>query len=88
MSARALAMMANWDLRPLERDLPRLHTHLLLVTGSNDRTIPPSDSLRVRALVPEAELVSLPGLGHLAHEEQPARIAELLRRFATAAAAA
>ena len=84
----ALAMMANWDLRPLERDLPRLRTHLLLITGSNDRTIPPSDSARVQALVPGAELVSLPGLGHLAHEEQPARIATLVRGFATTAAAA
>ena len=84
----ALAMMANWDLRPLERDLPRLHTHLLLITGSNDRTIPPSDSVRVRALVPGAELVSLPGLGHLAHEEQPARIAALVRGVASTQAAA
>ena len=84
----ALAMMANWDLLPLERDLPRLHTHLLLITGSNDRTIPPSDSVRVRALVPGAELVALPGLGHLAHEEQPARIAALLRGFASTQEAA
>jgi magnesium chelatase accessory protein len=84
----ALTMMANWDLRPLARDLPRLRTHLLLITGSNDRTIPPSDSARVRALVPGAELVSLPGLGHLAHEEQPARIAALIRGLARTPAAA
>lgn len=84
----ALAMMANWDLRPLEHDLPRLRPHLLLITGSNDRTIPPSDSARVQALVPGSELVSLPGLGHLAHEEQPARIAALLHRFAGTSAAA
>jgi magnesium chelatase accessory protein len=74
----ALTMMANWDLRPLEHDLPGLRTPLLLITGSNDRTIPPSDAVRVSALVPGAKLVSLPGLGHLAHEEQPARIAALI----------
>ncbi len=84
----ALGMMANWDLRPLARDLPRLRPHLLLIAGSNDRTIPPSDSARVRALVPGAELVSLPGLGHLAHEEQPARIAVMIHGLASAAAAA
>lgn len=84
----ALTMMANWDLRPLERDLPRLRTHLLLITGSNDRTIPPADSARVQALLPGSELVSLPGLGHLAHEEQPARIAALIHRFAGTQAAA
>jgi magnesium chelatase accessory protein len=84
----ALTMMANWDLRPLERDLPRLRTHLLLITGSNDHTIPPSDSARVHALVPGSELVSLPGLGHLAHEEQPARIAALIHGAASTQAAA
>ena len=84
----ALVMMANWDLRPLERDLPDLHTYLLLVTGSNDRTIPPSDSARVRALVRGAELVSLAGLGHLAHEEQPARIAALVASLSGARVAA
>ena len=35
----ALAMMANWDLDPLERDLPRLDTPLVLVVGEADRTV-------------------------------------------------
>ncbi len=84
----ALTMMANWDLHPLQRDLPRLRTHLLLITGSNDHTIPPSDSARVHALVPGSELMSLPALGHLAHEEQPARIGALIQGFASAQLAA
>ena len=84
----ALTMMANWDLHPLERDLPRLSPHLLLIVGANDRTISPSYSVRVRALVPGAELVSLPGLGHLAHEEQPIQVAALIRGVASTAAAA
>ena len=84
----ALTMMANWDLAPLQRDLPLLRTHLLLITGSNDRTIPPSDSARVHALVAGSELVSLPGLGHLAHEEQPARIVALIHGLAGTQAAA
>ena len=77
----ALALMANWDLRPLMRDLPHLPAHLVLVTGSQDGMVPPAESYRVRALVPKAELVSLRGLGHLAHEERPADIATLLRRM-------
>ena len=84
----ALTMMANWDLRQLEHDLPALRTHLLLITGSNDRTIPPSDSVRVKALLPGAGLISLSGLGHLAHEEQPARIAMLVAELETAPVAA
>lgn len=78
----ALAMMANWDLSGLERDLGRLRTPTLLITGANDRTLPASESHRVRDLLPSAELVELPGLGHLAHEEAPARVAELILAFA------
>ena len=51
----ALALMANWDLRSLMRDLPNLPARLILVTGSQDRMVPPSESYRVRALVPAAE---------------------------------
>jgi len=79
----ALRMMANWDLVPVVRDLPRLTQKLLLVVGENDRAIPPSDALRVQALVPGAAVARLPGLGHLAHEEDPAGTATLIVDFAT-----
>ena len=77
-AAAALGMMAYWNLQPLFRDLPRLQPRLLLVVGENDRTIPPADAARVAALVPGATVASLPGLGHLAHEEQPAAVADLI----------
>ncbi len=76
--AAALGMMANWDLVPLLHDLPRLGPRLILVVGSNDRSIPPAQAERVRARLPAARIVTLPGLGHLAHEEKPAQIAGLL----------
>jgi magnesium chelatase accessory protein len=75
----ALALMANWDLRPLARDLPRLRTRLLLVTGSNDGMVPSAEAYRVRALVPAAEIIPLRGLGHLAHEEKPHDMVALLK---------
>ena len=77
----ALGLMANWDLQSLVRDLPHLAARLVLVTGSQDGMVPPAQSYRVRSLVPKAELVSLRGLGHLAHEEQPNEIAALLQRI-------
>lgn len=83
-AAAALGMMAHWDLRPVLRDLPQLKPKLHLVVGDNDRTIPPADARRVAALVPGASLVSLPGLGHLAHEEKPADVAALIEQFARA----
>lgn len=82
--AGALAMMANWDLPQLARDLPRLATRLNLIVGDRDQTVPPGDATRVMALLGHAargELHSLPGLGHLAHEEAPGEVAKLLERF-------
>ena len=76
--AAALGMMANWDLVPLLHDLPRLKPRLLLVVGAADRTIPAAQAERVRARLPASRIVTLPGLGHLAHEERPREAAELL----------
>ncbi len=81
-AASALGMMAHWDLRPLLADLPRLGAPLLLITGAGDRTVPPSQSAEVQRLVPGAALATLPGLGHLAHEERPAEVAALIEDFA------
>jgi magnesium chelatase accessory protein len=74
--AGALAMVARWDLPALARDLPQLRTPLHLLVGEQDGTVPPSDSRRALALVPGSTLQTLPGLGHLAHEEAPQRVAE------------
>jgi magnesium chelatase accessory protein len=80
--AGALAMMANWNLRGLARDLKNLTTPLVLVTGSGDLTIPPGDAERVRRILPNAHSVSMPGLGHLAHEEQPGNAAAIIMQAA------
>ena len=74
----ALHMMANWDLQPLVRDLPKLRCPLLLVAAANDRAVPPGVAGRVHQLVPNSELRSIAGLGHLAHEERPEAIAGMI----------
>ena len=74
----ALQMMAHWDLQSLAADLAGLRLPLTLIVGGNDRMIPPADAERLRAILPQARIVHLEGLGHLAHEEQPERIAELV----------
>jgi magnesium chelatase accessory protein len=77
-AAGALAMMANWDLKSLESKLPELKPALTLVVGTNDKAVPPSQANRVHRMLPKSKLVTLPGLGHLAHEEQPQTVAGLL----------
>jgi magnesium chelatase accessory protein len=86
-AAGALGMMAQWRLEPLQADLPRLQVPLHLVVGETDATLPPAHARRVQALLPGATCTRLPGLGHLAHEEQPARVAALIVDIADAAAA-
>ena len=79
-AAGALGMMANWDLFSLEQELPKLQTPLALVVGANDRTISPRQAQQVFALLaPPARvpIVTLDGLGHLAHEERPDLVAAL-----------
>ncbi len=74
----ALGLMAGWDVRALERELPALARPISLITADNDLTVPPADSLRVREIVRNAHWVSQPGLGHLAHEERPEETAALI----------
>ena len=80
--AGTLGMMANWDLKALARDLPKLRTPTLLIAGANDKAIPPEDSANLAKTLPDAQLEILKGLGHLAHEEKPELVAELVFRFA------
>ena len=82
-TAAALSMMAQWDLKPLIADLPRLDTPLLLVVGANDRAVPPAQSNKVARRVRGARVHTMPGLGHLAHEEDPAGTAALIGSFAS-----
>lgn len=74
-----LRMMAGWDLDPLLADLPKIKAPAVLVAAEGDRAVPPVTSVRAAARLPEAQVVHLAGLGHLAHEEDPARIAAIVR---------
>jgi magnesium chelatase accessory protein len=85
--AGALRMMANWKLEPLLHDLPRLAATLVLVAATNDRSISPAVAQQVREILPQAAIERVPGLGHLAHEEQPQLIADLILRYAHATTA-
>jgi magnesium chelatase accessory protein len=76
--AAALAMMADWDLDSLWADLPSLAVPLTLLVGGQDSTVPPAQAQRVRLKLPSTRVQLLDGLGHLAHEEAPQRLADAL----------
>lgn len=73
-----LAMMAQWSLDGLLARLETLTVPVHLITGLNDKTVPPSVSRMAASRLPQARLTELPGLGHLAHEENAPLIAQLI----------
>ncbi|SFJ85990.1 alpha/beta fold hydrolase BchO, partial [Jannaschia pohangensis] len=77
--AGTLAMMAQWSLDPLLARLPEMQTPVTLITGDRDHTVPPRVSADLAARMPHATHVSLPGLGHLAHEEDAPRVETAIR---------
>lgn len=80
--AGTLGMMGHWDISDMLRALPRLSADLTLVVGSRDQAVPPSVAADVQATLPSARIVTLPGLGHLAHEERPDLIAGVIAEVA------
>ncbi len=80
-AAGALRLMASWDLSALQAELPACQTPLLLISGANDRTLPPEHAQRVAAQMPAAHRVLLPGMGHLAHEEDAPAVLQALQSW-------
>lgn len=76
-----LSMMAQWRLDGLLSRLPDLDADVLFLTGSGDKAVPPDVSAKVAARMAHATHVALSGLGHLAHEEDAARVFDELRAF-------
>ena len=83
--AGALGMMANWDLEALHRDLPKLNVPIALVAARDDTAVPPEAARKIKARVPRGEIERLVGVGHLAHEERPEAICDLILRLSAAA---
>jgi magnesium chelatase accessory protein len=80
--AGALGMMANWDLTDLRQNLPDLKARLVLIVGQDDKAIPPQAASLVAAAIPGAVVETISHTGHLAHEEQPERIHDLILGYA------
>jgi len=86
--------MANWDAAwaallqrsltdPVEiaKHLAEIRTPALVITGADDRIVPPADSLDAAQALPEATFAELPGCGHLPQEECPAQVMDLIGQW-------
>lgn len=77
----ALFMMAHWDLHTFWERLKTLQEPLSLIVGSKDLIVPPSVAYRVADALPNLrpqDVISLPNLGHLAHEEHAEWVADVI----------
>lgn len=74
-----LAMLARWNLESLWQRLPQLPCALTLLAATQDTAVPPEQAYQLAARCPQARVMDIPDLGHLAHEESPRQVAELLR---------
>eukprot|EP00736_Rhodelphis_marinus_P009608 Rmarinus@m.24796 len=89
---RAGLRMKGWDVgltesirtQPptwLRHNLCEVKQPVLLVSGDDDRIVPLSDSVKLAAELPHAELVVIDECGHLPHEEKPMEFVDSVDRF-------
>lgn len=73
-----LQMMARWNTDALYDRLHEIETPCLMITGARDAAVPPRVSATAATRLPKAMLEELEGLGHLAHEEAPELVSQLI----------
>lgn len=64
-----------------EADLARVTAPTLILWGEEDRVIPLDHARRIEAAIPDARLITYPGVGHAPQEEIPAETAADVRAF-------
>jgi pimeloyl-ACP methyl ester carboxylesterase len=65
----------------LEQRLDEVSVPALVITGEDDHIVPARNSERLAAELPAAELVVIPGCGHVPHEERPPEFLEAVTGF-------
>jgi pimeloyl-ACP methyl ester carboxylesterase len=68
--------------------LPRIEAPTLVIAGDRDPIVPPAQARLIAAAVPGAELVMLPGAGHVLFAERPAEYRHALDSWLRATASA
>jgi 4,5:9,10-diseco-3-hydroxy-5,9,17-trioxoandrosta-1(10),2-diene-4-oate hydrolase len=79
-----LQIVRRWhvDMALLRSVLPRLADKpALLIWGDRDRAVGLSSAIKLQQVLPQAELVIVPGVGHIAFEEMPEVCNNTMRRW-------
>jgi pimeloyl-ACP methyl ester carboxylesterase len=62
-------------------DLGKVAAPTLIIWGEEDKLIPAEHGAMIEAAMPDARLVTYPSIGHVAHEEDPERVAADIEAF-------
>jgi pimeloyl-ACP methyl ester carboxylesterase len=73
--------MAHIEPDPDTSRMAAIRAPTLILWGARDRLLPPEDAERFAREIAGSELVVLEGLGHVPHEEDPARTAAIVQAF-------
>jgi pimeloyl-ACP methyl ester carboxylesterase len=65
----------------LSSDLEKVDLPALVIVGSKDRLLPPWTARRLAEALPRAELLTLPGCGHMVMLERPRELTAAIERF-------
>ncbi len=84
----ALSVPPKAELAEIAAALSGFDRPALVVWAAEDRIMPPEHGRRLAELLPQGRLVEVPDSYTLVSEDQPARLAELIRDFARAPAGA
>jgi pimeloyl-ACP methyl ester carboxylesterase len=77
-SLRSLILTYWTAARFFSRGLRAYSGKILILWGEKDRTLPADSAGRLRELRPDAAFFSIPGAGHLPHQEKPRETAALI----------
>ena len=77
--ARSLELAGTGSQRPLWSALPAIDVPVLVVAGADDRRYASIAERTAAAIGPNATAALIPGAGHSAHLERPARFVDLVR---------
>ena len=76
-----VASLKEFTLPDPEPGLRTIAAPTLIVWGTKDQVIPPADGERLAEVMPNATLVRLDGVGHVAQEEAPEAVAAAIEGF-------
>ena len=76
-----LLMMAQWPVDGLRSRWSKIGARTLFLAGARDDAVPPSVAHAAARAMPQAQVIDLPDLGHLAHEEDAETVARHIVDF-------